>query len=36
MILEEELYLKISNETLTDYEGWLNKDKEEYFVIPYR
>ena len=32
MILDEELYMKITNETLTDYEGWLNKDKEEYFV----
>ena len=32
MIIDEELYEQISNITEVDYEGWLNKDREEYFV----
>lgn len=32
MIIEQELYEQISNLTETDYEGWLNKDREEFFI----
>ena len=32
MIFSEELYEQISKITGVDYEGWLNKDREEYFV----
>lgn len=32
MIIDEKLYEQISDLTETDYEGWLNKNREEYFV----
>lgn len=32
MIIEEKIYKDIKKYTGVDYEGWLNKDREEYFV----